>query len=133
MQESWSRDGTGTRQFARRLRRRDPEIARLLVVVADELGVPVAMLVARSRCRSEIAEARWLAMYLAHVTLGRSIPALAHLFRRNWSTVSRACGHLEDQRDRPDFDAFISRLETSLLAANKNCRELPGRARRAVR
>ncbi len=133
MHESWSRDGTGTRQFARRLQRRDPELARLLVVVARELGVPVAMLVARSRCRAEIAEARWLAMYLAHVALGRSILSLAHLFRRNWSTVSRACGHLEDQRDRPDFDDFITRLEVSLLAANENSGEPRRRMRRVAR
>jgi chromosomal replication initiation ATPase DnaA len=104
------------------LGRRDPEIARLLELVAAELGVPIRMLVARSRCRAEIAEARWLAMYLAHVALGRSILSLARLFSRNWSTVSRACMHLEDERDRPEFDAFIGRLETMLSAANENHR-----------
>lgn len=133
MNESWDRGGEVARQFARRLARRDPEITNLLTLVAAELGVPGGMLVARSRCRAEIAEARWLAMYLAHVVLGRSILSLARLFRRNWSTVSRACTHLEDERDRPDFDAFISRLEASLSAANENGQPRQRRPRRVAR
>lgn len=133
MDKSWNRGAEVARQFARRLARRDPELTQLLAVVAAELGVPVAMLVARSRCRAEIAEARWLAMYLAHVVLGRSILSLARLFRRNWSTVSRACMRLEDERDRPDFDAFIDRLETNLPTANENHRPRQGRVRRAAR
>jgi SAM-dependent methyltransferase len=45
--------------------------------------------------------------------------SLARLFRRNWSTVSRACMRLEDRRDRPEFDAFLDRLEIVLATARK--------------
>jgi chromosomal replication initiation ATPase DnaA len=100
----------------------------MIGLVAAELGIPASALVARSRCRAEIAEARWLAMYLAHVVLGRSIDTLARLFRRNWSTVSRACMRLEDQRDRPEFDALLDRLERVWIAREE--RPAPSRARR---
>lgn len=108
---------SGPRQFARRVSRRDPEVMLLLALVAYERDVPLQMLFARSRCRAEVAEARCLAMYLAHVSLGRPIHTLARLFRRHWSTVSRACARLEDRREYPEVDAFLDRLESKVLAS----------------
>ena len=121
----WRRGSS--RSTRRRLIRRDPSLARLLASVAAERGVPADMLLARSRCRAELAGARRLAMYLMHVALGRPIGAVAKLFRRHWSTVNRACGAIEDLREDGDFDRAVSRLELMVAA---NCNEAVGERER---
>ena len=107
-----------SRSTRRRLTRRDPSLAMLLASVAAERGVPVEMLLARSRCRAELAVARRLAMYLTHVVLGRRIGAVAKLFRRHWSTVNRACYAIEDMREDSGFDHAVTQLE-EMVAANQ--------------
>lgn len=97
----------------------DPEMTRLLALIATECDVPVRLLRARSRSRADVAAARRLAMYLLHVVLGRSVTTVAKLFGRHWSTVNRACIDVEDRRDNAAFDVTLSRIE-GLLAANQN-------------
>lgn len=121
----------GWRPIRRRLRRRDKRASELLASVATQCGVPIEMLLARSRCRTEIAVARRLAMYLMHVALGRSIPSVARLFDRHWSTVMRACFAIEDMRDDEDFDLVVSDLET-LAAATKDRHRVRQRRTRHV-
>jgi chromosomal replication initiation ATPase DnaA len=110
----------GSRPFQRRLARRDPRVAKLLECVALERGVPVEMLIARSRCRAHIAVARRLAMYLMHVTLGRPILSVAKLFGRHVSSVMRGCYAIEDGREDEAFDRLVSGLEATVRAANEN-------------
>ena len=117
-----------SRATRRRLRRRDPLVLRVVDCVAAERKVPVEMLLARSRCRAELAVARRLAMYLMHVVLGRWIGAIAKLFRRHWSTVNRACYAIEDLREDAGFDRDVTRLE-AMVVANMNQVAKPRRAR----
>jgi chromosomal replication initiation ATPase DnaA len=90
------------------------------------------MLLARSRCRADIAVARRLAMYLMHVALGRSIPSVAKLFDRHWSTVMRACFAIEDMRDDEHFDLVVTSLETIIGAARDSHRSRRKEVRHAV-
>ena len=50
-------------------------------------------------------------MYLAHVMLGRSLSEVGDAFGRDRTTVSYACALIEDLREDPEFDAFVTRLE----------------------
>ncbi|HWU16043.1 MAG TPA: helix-turn-helix domain-containing protein [Devosia sp.] len=83
-------------------------------LVAREKNVPMRLLMHSSRCRAAAARARQLAMYLAHVMLGRSLSEVGHAFGRDRTTVSYACALIEDLREDPDFDAFVTRLEQKI-------------------
>ncbi len=83
-------------------------------LVAQEKRMPPRMLTHPERCRARTARARQLAMYLSHVVLGRSLSEVGEAFGRHRTTVSHACGLIEDMRDDPAFDAEIERLEKLL-------------------
>lgn len=84
--------------------------------------VSVRMMLHPSRCRANIADARQLAMYLLHVTAGRNMSEIGAFFGRDRTTVSHACGRIEDQRDSVEFDQAVTGLEgaVDLIAANFN-------------
>ncbi|MGV8854328.1 MAG: helix-turn-helix domain-containing protein [Devosia sp.] len=88
----------------------------VIALIAQEKRVPVRLLVHRSRCRLDTARARQLAMYLSHVVLGCSLAEIGDAFGRDRTTVSHACGVIEDLRDDPAFDAEVSALEQRLEA-----------------
>lgn len=108
---------------------RDPQAARVLGLVADACGVPAVLLLHPSRCNAEVAEARQLAMYLMHVILQRSYLEIGAYFRRDRTTVSHACACIEEDRDRPDFDAFVAGIEASLQDARADDGEVRDGAR----
>ncbi|OJT97560.1 hypothetical protein DEM27_02940 [Metarhizobium album] len=54
---------------------------------------------------------RQIAMYVCHVALGISLSDIGQAFGRDRTTVSHACGVVEDRRDDPAFDDFVSALE----------------------
>lgn len=87
---------------------------RVVGMVSTHSQVPVALILNGSRCRVGVARSRQLAMYLAHVVLGESLTAIGAAFGRDRTTVSYACGLIEDMRDDPLFDAEISELELQL-------------------
>lgn len=87
-----------------------------IALVAREKNVPIRMLTHRSRCRKQTALARQLAMYLAHVVLGRSLTEIGDAFGRDRTTVSHACALIEDMRDDPAFDEEVSAFERRLEA-----------------
>lgn len=80
-------------------------------VVAAECGLGVEILLAHHRSTALVAQARQLAMYLAHVALGLPQTEVARAFRRDRTTVAHACRKIEDLRDRSAFDEDVSRLE----------------------
>ena len=94
--------------------RMDREGARLLALVAQAQRVPVLLLLHRSRCSAEVAQARQLAMYLMHVVLQRSYLEVGRFFRRDRTTVAHACAHIEDLREQRGFDELVERLELAL-------------------
>ena len=96
--------------------RRAPDYDMIIALVATTKRVPRRMFTNGSRCRDTTARARQLAMYLAHVVLGRSLAEVGDAFRRDRTTVSYACARIEDMRDDPLFDAEVSRLEQVIEA-----------------
>jgi chromosomal replication initiation ATPase DnaA len=86
-------------------------------IVAHVTGVPMAELTSDSRREARTAFARQLAMYLAHITFGLTLKEVAEAFGRDRSTASYACHHIEDLRDDPGLDLFLTRLENFLRMA----------------
>ncbi|MDV3251581.1 chromosomal replication initiator DnaA [Devosia sp. BK] len=97
-----------------RRKRGDFGLADVLALISRERDIPIRLLVHVSRCRAETARARQVAMYLAHVVKGVSLTAIGSAFGRDRTTVSYACGLIEDMRDDPGFDAELDRLEALL-------------------
>jgi len=87
-------------------------------LVGAHARVPVAELAAPSRRSAPVALARQTAMYLARVVHGLSFRAVARGFGRDPRTVVHACRRVEDRRDDPGFDAFVTRLEIACAAAS---------------
>ncbi len=94
--------------------RRKDEFDEVLAMVSRHCGVPKRLLLHRSRCRSPIARARQLAMYLMNTSLGRTMTDIGVFFRRDRTTVAYACGRVEDWRDDQTFDEEVAMLETEI-------------------
>ena len=84
--------------------------------VAQVFGVHARDLRRMSRGRAHVAQARQVAMYLAHVVLGHSLSETGELFRRDRTTVAHACMVVEDLRDDTVFDRVMELLEGILPA-----------------
>jgi chromosomal replication initiation ATPase DnaA len=82
-----------------------------LQIVAMATGIPVERMTARSRLQGAACRARWLAMYLAHVTYSWPIERVGLAFGMNRSTAAHACRQVEDERDHPLIDVLMERLE----------------------
>lgn len=82
-----------------------------LQMVAASTGVPVEQMAARTRLEGRACRARWLAMYLAHVTFGWPVERVGHAFGLNRSTAAQACRRVEDERDHRTLDEFLEHLE----------------------
>lgn len=95
-------------------------VDRVIELIARERCVPKILLLHKSRCRSGAAKARQLAMYLMHVAMGQSLTAVGEAFGRDRTTVSYACGLIEDMRDDPAFDHDLDRLEALLVGEDNH-------------
>ncbi|HZY67230.1 MAG TPA: helix-turn-helix domain-containing protein [Devosia sp.] len=84
--------------------------------MAAERGVSMTNLLRRSRGSGRAASARQLAMYLAHVELGRSQETVAELFNRDRTTVAHSVQAVEDRRDTPCLEGEISKIEAQFGA-----------------
>ena len=88
-------------------------------LVGSAFSVPLHDLRAASRGPATTAFARQVAMYLAHVELGLSLSIVATQFGRDRTTVSHACGRVEDRRDDPAVDRALFCL-TAAIAKHRN-------------
>lgn len=86
------------------------------VVTAAAAHIPCHRLRQRQRGRRPAAEARQIAMYLAHIVFGLSYTRVGICFGRDRTTVRHACALIEDRRDDPARDMALSALECGLLA-----------------
>lgn len=86
------------------------------VAVAQVFGVDAAAIDAETRGRAEVALARQVAMYLAHVACGMSLTDVGRMFSRDRTTVAHACAVIEDRRDDKVFDRAIELLEMVVAA-----------------
>jgi chromosomal replication initiation ATPase DnaA len=80
-------------------------------LAAGHYEVPLREIAARTRRSRLAARARHVAIYIAHVTLGIPLRAVATEFGRDRSTVAYACHVVEDARDDPGFDVALADLE----------------------
>lgn len=99
---------------ARRSAKQKTDIGVAVNLVAAIQGVSPEDILKPSRSQAHIALARQLAMYMAHVALGYSLTKTGQLFRRDRTTVSHACGRIEDMRDDVNFDHALDSLEAVL-------------------
>lgn len=79
--------------------------------VGAAFDIPSALLRRPTRGRANIALARQVAMYLAHVAGTLSLTEVGDLFQRDRTTVAYACQIVEMRRDDPAFDRALEILE----------------------
>lgn len=96
----------------------DRAAARRMIeaTVAAAFALPVDELAAPTRRRAEVAFARQIAMYVAHVGLGLSLTETGALFGRDRTTAAHACRVVEDRRDDGDLDRLLDAIEAVVLA-----------------
>lgn len=99
---------------------------RLAIELAVErvFGVQRQMIAQQNRGRAASAQARQVAMYLAHVGCGMTLTEAGWLFGRDRTTVAHACMVVEDKRDDPIWDQMLDLLErvVPLIAARPDAR-----------
>jgi len=90
--------------------------------VAPEFGVKSADVEAAARGSQQVAFARQVAMYLAHVGFGLGFATVGACFSRDRTTVAHACRVVEDRRDDIWFDCRMAALELACRAADGDAR-----------
>jgi chromosomal replication initiation ATPase DnaA len=109
-------------------RAREPEcgiaVRFMIRLVAYATGCTQRELLSPFRGSPNVARARQIAIYLLHTRLSVRIGDIAALFRRDRTTVAHTCRQVEDSRDDPATDDFITGLESMLdLAATMTVTE----------
>lgn len=92
-------------------------IVRQMIAEMNEL-VGERIQVRRDRRRTA-CHVRQIAMYVCHVALEIPMNDIGAAFGRDRTTVAHACEVVEDRRDDPAFDEFVSaveRISTSVFA-----------------
>ncbi len=84
---------------------------QIVVHVARDFSVEARLMLAHGRGVRDVARARQVAMYLAHVGYGLDFAAVGRAFHRDRTTVSHACQVVEDRRDDAWFDRRVTALE----------------------
>lgn len=102
--------------------------------VAAAFGVDPTLMGQSSRGRAEVARARQVAMYLAHVMCGMSLTNVGELYERDRTTVAHACQIVEDLREATQFDQAIQHLEFALaiMLQASELRDMTHAARRLM-
>lgn len=83
-------------------------------VAAGALGVSIVEIARRGRSRAQVAYARQIAIYLAHVVGQMSLSEIAVAFDRDRTTAAHACHAVEDRREGALFDRQIEALEAEM-------------------
>jgi len=87
-------------------------LCRIIVyAISIVFDVEAAALRMQTRGSADIAFARQVAMYLAHVGCGLSLSDTGRLFGRDRTTVAHACSLVEDRRDDARIDRTLDLLE----------------------
>ena len=95
------------------LRHRQARIA-IDLAISNVFGVDAQCLWSGTRGVRGIAEARQVAMYLAHVCCRMSLTEVGIMFGRDRTTVAHACLKVECRRDDPNFDCALDVLGWAL-------------------
>ncbi|QCK86571.1 chromosomal replication initiator DnaA [Phreatobacter aquaticus] len=92
----------------------DARLRVIVALVAWAESVAVDALFQPSRGDQPVADARHLAIYLAHVMIGIDMTRLGRTFGRDRASVRHALRRIEQRRDEPLFNARVSAMETIL-------------------
>jgi chromosomal replication initiation ATPase DnaA len=95
------------------LRRRQARLA-IDLAITNVFGIEAQALWHGTRGVRDIAEARQVAMYLAHVCCRMSLTEVGAMFGRDRTTVAHACLKVEYKRDDPNFDRALDVLSWAL-------------------
>lgn len=82
-----------------------------LAIAAAAFDVAPEAISAPRRGEADVAAARHVAIYLAHVVYQAPMRAVGEAFGRDRTSVAHALRRIEDRRDEPDFDRRMERLE----------------------
>jgi chromosomal replication initiation ATPase DnaA len=82
--------------------------------ISNVFGIETGDLWRGTRGVRDIASARQVAMYLAHVCCGMSLTEVGALFGRDRTTVAHGCLRVEFRRDDPNFDRALDVLGWAL-------------------
>ena len=93
------------------------ECRLVCVLVSEFYQVALTDMLSMTRHSAIAANARHIAMYLAHTRLSVCMEDVATFFRRHRTAVRHACAKIEDNRDDRNIDQSISRLEILIDAA----------------
>ncbi|TCL76118.1 helix-turn-helix domain-containing protein [Rhizobium sp. BK251] len=89
--------------------------------VAQMTGEMVALnahrVLQRRDRRRELCHVRQIAMYVCHVALRIPFAEIGRAFGRDRTSVGHACHVVEDRRDDPAFDDFVSAVERIATSA----------------
>lgn len=86
----------------------------VIQMVASAMEVSALEIQRLPRGNAKLCRARQIAMYLMNVVLTCSFKDIGEYFDRDRTTVSYACGVIEELRDVPAFDDKIKELEDIL-------------------
>jgi len=109
--------GTGCGEMPAVIGVGSPELGVAQIMVAHVYGVPLDSLLATTRKGRRAAEARQVAMYLAHVVFRMNLAEIARGFGRDRTTARHACRHVEELREDPARDRLLAWLEALLRQA----------------
>ncbi|WP_106751945.1 helix-turn-helix domain-containing protein [Pannonibacter carbonis] len=84
------------------------------ILVTEFYGVPQEDLMQETRGRKNVACARQVMMYMAHITFGLTLGEVGRLYNRDRSTVGYACRKMEDLRDNPCHDRMLEQFERAI-------------------
>lgn len=93
-----------------------PELPRLVIerAVSHVFDVDISDISSATRGKKQVALARQVAMYLAHITCGLTLTETGQLFMRDRTTVAHACSLVEDRRDDASFDLALEFLDRAI-------------------
>jgi chromosomal replication initiation ATPase DnaA len=69
---------------------------------------------APTRGEQDVALARQIAIYMAHVALGIPLNQIGQILGRDRTTARHACRVVEDRREEPAFDQRVRGIEAAL-------------------
>jgi hypothetical protein len=92
-------------------------VGRIVRQIVGELVILFGDRVLARRDRRRLAcHVRQISMYVCHVALRIPQNDIATAFSRDRSTVGHACHVVEDRRDDPVFDDFVSTMERVVVS-----------------
>lgn len=83
----------------------------LAATVAAAFGIEERQLFGRTRGAPQVARARQVAMYMAHVAVPMTLTDVGRAFGRDRTTAAHACRVVEMARDHKPFDQWLNEIE----------------------